>query len=73
MGYWPSKLVGILNLIQLLGYGIIACIIAGQMISAVNGQGLTVAVGCIISALLIAILAISGIKLLYRFERYASP
>lgn len=68
MGYWPSKIVGILNLIQQIGYGILGCIIAGQMISAVNGEGLTVAVGCIIAAVLIATVAIFGIKLVHGFE-----
>ena len=41
---------------------------AGQMISAVNGHGLTIAVGCVVSALLIGLVAAFGIGILYRFE-----
>ena len=71
MGYWPSKIICILNLIQQIGFGIIGCIIAGQMISAVNGGGLTIAVGCIIAAICIGLVATFGIAIVHTFERYA--
>lgn len=71
MGYWPSKLACILNLIMQIGWGIIGCIIAGQMFSAVNGKGLSIAVGCVISALCIGLLATFGIAILHKFERCA--
>ncbi|KAL8695479.1 MAG: hypothetical protein Q9218_000057 [Villophora microphyllina] len=71
MGYWPSKLVCILNLIQQAGYGILGCIISGQIISAVNGGNLTIAVGCVISALCIGLIATFGIAIVHTFERYA--
>ena len=70
MGYWPSKLACILNVIMQVGWGTIGCIIAGQMISAVNGHGLTIAVGCVIGALLIGLIAAFGIGILYRFEKW---
>ena len=57
MGYWPSKLACILNLILQVGWGIIACILVGQMLSAINGAGLSIAVGCFIGALLIGLIA----------------
>lgn len=71
MGYWPSKLACILNLIMQIGWGIIGCIIAGQMFSAVNGGGLSVAVGCIVSAFCIGFIATFGIAIVHTFERYA--
>lgn len=71
MGYWPSKLVSILNLIQQIGFGIIGCIITGQIISAVNGGGLTVAVGCLIAALCTGLIATFGIAIVHAYERYA--
>ena len=71
MGYWPSKLVCILNLIQEIGSGILGCIIAGQFISAVNGGGLTIAVGCIIAAPCIGLVATFGFANFHIFERYA--
>ncbi|KAL9100878.1 MAG: hypothetical protein Q9163_003805 [Psora crenata] len=71
MGYWPSKITCILNIILNVGWGIIASIFAGQVFSAVNGAGLTIAVGCVISALCIGLVATFGIAILHIYERYA--
>ncbi len=71
MGYWPAKLACILNIILQIGWGIIGCIIAGQMFSAVNGGGLSIAVGCVVSALCIGFIATFGIAIVHTFERYA--
>ena len=51
MGYWPAKLACLLNVIMQTGWGIIGCIIAGRMISAVKGGRLTISVCCVIDAL----------------------
>lgn len=46
MGWWPSKLIVILNLIVFLGYSLIGMVIAGQILSAVSSQGsMSVVVG----------------------------
>jgi purine-cytosine permease-like protein len=71
MGYWPSKITCLLNIIQQLGWGIIVSIIAGQMFSAVNGAGLSITVGCVISALCIGLIATFGIAILHTYERCA--
>ncbi|KAL9597049.1 MAG: hypothetical protein Q9179_004406 [Wetmoreana sp. 5 TL-2023] len=54
-----------------LGWGIIGCVITGQIISAVNGAGLTIAVGCIVAALCIGLVATFGIAIVHTYERYA--
>ena len=54
-----------------IGWGIIGCIIAGRMFSAVNGGGLSVAVGCFISALCIGFIATFSIAVVHTFERGA--
>lgn len=71
MGYWPSKIPCILNIVMQTGFGIITCIIAGQMLSAVNGAGLTIALGCVISAICTGLIASFGIKFLHIVERWA--
>lgn len=38
MGWWPSKLVVILNIIILLGYSMIGLVISGQILSAVSSN-----------------------------------
>ena len=40
------------------------------VLSAVNGAGLTIAVGCAISALCIGLVAAFGIAILHTFERF---
>ncbi len=46
MGWWPSKLIVLLNLVVLLGYSLIDCVIAGQILSAVStGGNMSVVVG----------------------------
>jgi purine-cytosine permease-like protein len=69
MGYWPSKIACVCNIVQQVGFGIIGCIITGQMITAVNGGGLSLAVGCVIAALCIGLIAAFGIDYLNKIER----
>ena len=46
MGWWPSKLIVLLNLVVLLGYSLIDCVVAGQILSAVSPNGsMSVVVG----------------------------
>lgn len=45
MGWWPSKIIVLLNLIQMIGYCLIDCVVGGQILSAVSPGGLSVAVG----------------------------
>lgn len=72
VGYWPAKLTCLLNNIMQTGWGIIACIAAGQLISAVNGHGLSIAVGCAIAALCNGALCTFGIATLHIYKRYVS-
>lgn len=46
MGWWPGKLVVVLNIVVLLGYSLIDCVVAGQILSAVSPNGsMSVVVG----------------------------
>ncbi|KAI9644683.1 Vitamin B6 transporter [Ciborinia camelliae] len=58
------------NRTQQVGFGTIGCIITGQMITAVNGGGLSLAVGCIIAALCIGLIATFGIDYVNKIERF---
>ena len=72
MGYWPSKITCVLNVVLQLGWGILGAIVAGQMFSAVNGGHLTIVVGCVIGALCIGLVAGFGIAIIHVYERYVS-
>ncbi|KAF7510757.1 hypothetical protein GJ744_006123 [Endocarpon pusillum] len=54
-----------------VGWAILGCIVAGEMLSAVNGAGLSVAVGCVISAVCIGLIATFGIAIIHTYGRYA--
>ncbi|KAL4763950.1 purine-cytosine permease family protein [Aspergillus foveolatus] len=72
MGWWPSKLIVILNLIQMIGYCLINCVVCGQILSAVSPNGtLSVAVGIVIIAVISWIIATFGIKVFHYYERFA--
>ena len=52
MGYYPSKLCCLLNIVTLLGYGMIDCVIGGQILSAVGDGSISTAVGIVIVAVI---------------------
>ena len=70
MGYWPSKLVAVLNIILMIGYAIIVCIIGGQILSAVSGGSMSIIVGIVITALITWLIATFGMTPFHIYERY---
>ncbi|KAL9049612.1 MAG: hypothetical protein Q9162_007128 [Coniocarpon cinnabarinum] len=72
MGYWPAKLIVVLNLIVLLGYALIDAVVAGQILSAVSPNGgLSVVVGIIIVAVATWAITTFGYRIFHFYERYA--
>lgn len=70
MGYWPAKLISFLNIIIMVGYGVITCIIAGQILSAVSGGSMSIVVGIIITALITWFVAVFGMAIFQTYERF---
>lgn len=70
MGYWPAKLTALLNIILTIGYGVTACIIAGQILSAVSGGSMSIVVGIIITALITWLVTVFGMALFQTYQRY---
>lgn len=58
-------------MVIMLGYGLVDCLIAGQLLSAVANGSMTVIVGTIIAAIISLVVALFGIKLFHTYERYA--
>lgn len=69
MGYWPSRLCVLLNIVIELGYGLIDSLVAGLMLTAVNGHGMSVVTGIVVSSLITWVVATFGIKWFHTFER----
>jgi NCS1 nucleoside transporter family len=71
-GWYPSKLIVLLNIIVLLGYSLLVCIIGGQVLSAVSPNGsMSVIVGIIIVAAITWAVTTFGISVFHYYERYA--
>lgn len=71
MGWFPSKLVVVLNIIVFLGYSLIDCVVAGQILSGVSGNTLSVVVGIIIVAVITWVITTFGYQVFHYYERYA--
>jgi purine-cytosine permease-like protein len=70
MGYWPSKLCALLNIVIMLGYGMIDCLVGGQLLSAVADGRLSVVVGVIIIDLISWLVVVFGMSVFQYYERY---
>jgi purine-cytosine permease-like protein len=53
------------------GYGVLDFIIAGQILSAVSGGGMTIVVGIIVVGLINWVIAVAGMRYFHYYERYA--
>ena len=71
MGYTPSKLCCLLNIVIMVGYGMIDCLIGGQILSAVSGGSMSIVVGIVIVALISWIVAVFGMAVFHHYERWA--
>jgi purine-cytosine permease-like protein len=71
MGWWPSKVVVVLNIVVFLGYGMIDCVVAGQILSAVANGSLSLVVGIIVIAIIAWIITTFGYQIFHYYERWA--
>ncbi|RFU24465.1 hypothetical protein B7463_g11882, partial [Scytalidium lignicola] len=71
MGYWPSKICVILNIVLMVGYCMIDCVIGGQILSAVSGGSMSIVVGIIIVAIISWVIAVFGMSIFHQYERFA--
>ncbi|KAL7626546.1 Vitamin B6 transporter [Parahypoxylon ruwenzoriense] len=71
MGYWPAKLAALFNIAINMGYGLVDCIISGQLLSAVSGGSMSPVVGVVITALITWAVSTFGIKLFHPYQGYA--
>ncbi len=72
MGWYPSKVIVVLNIVVMLGYALIVSIIAGQVLSAVSPNGsMSVVVGIVIVAAITWAVTTFGIAVFHYYERFA--
>ena len=72
MGWYPAKIIVILNIVVLLGYSLLDAVVAGQMLSAVSGtSNLNIVVGIVIVAVITWVITTFGYTVFHMYERYA--
>ncbi|KAG5913077.1 hypothetical protein E4U42_001507 [Claviceps africana] len=71
MGYWPSKILCLLNIILMIGYATIDGIIGGQVLSAVSDGKMTIMVGIIIVSVVGWVVAVFGMAVFHKYEKYS--
>ncbi|KAI9924600.1 hypothetical protein AWENTII_009689 [Aspergillus wentii] len=71
LGYHLSKLCCLLNILTMLGYGMVNCILGGQILFAVSGGQTAVTVGIAVVAILTWCIATFGMPLFHLYSRYA--
>ncbi|KAJ6780056.1 hypothetical protein PWT90_01228 [Aphanocladium album] len=71
MGYWPAKIPCLLNVVLMIGYSTIDAIIAGQVLSAVSGGGMSIAVGVVVISLICWLIVTFGMYPFQVYERFA--
>lgn len=69
MGYYPSKLACLLNIVIMLGYGMVDCVVGGQVLSAVADGRMTVIVGIVIVAVITWVVVLFGMRIFHIYER----
>lgn len=69
MGYWLSKLCAVLQLCGTLGFGLIDVLVCGQILSAVNGEGMTVIVGVVVASVITLFVCVVGMRVFQVYER----
>ena len=69
MGYYPGKLCALLNIVIMLGYGMINAVVGGQILSAVADGRLSIIAGILINCAVTWVVATFGMSMFHFYER----
>ena len=70
-GFWGAKLCSVLNVVVGGGFAVVNVVVTGQMLSAVSDYTMTIAVGCVIVAVISYVVSVFGFALIHTFEKYS--
>lgn len=56
----------------MVGYCTVTCIIGGQILSAVSGDNMTIAVGIVVVTIMVLFVAVVGLRVFHVYERYVT-
>lgn len=70
-GWWPSKVIAALNVVEQIGWSSVGCITGGQALSAVSDGTLGSELGVIIAAVCGFFVSFVGLKAVFTYEKFA--
>ncbi|KAI1365874.1 permease for cytosine/purines, uracil, thiamine, allantoin-domain-containing protein [Xylaria arbuscula] len=70
-GWWPNKIIAVLNIIVQIGWSAVACITGGLALTAVADGHLSLIVGIVILAIVAMLISFVGLRAILVYERYA--
>lgn len=71
MGWYPNKVIALLNSIQNLGWSAVACITGGLALEAVSNGHVSVEVGIVVIAVVSFVVSFVGLRAILVYEKYA--
>lgn len=70
-GWWPAKVLAILNVINQVGWGVVNCISGAAVLSDVGSHGIPMIASIIIVGIIAIVLGLFGYKVLHFYSRYS--
>ncbi|WFD28468.1 hypothetical protein MNAN1_003479 [Malassezia nana] len=70
-GWYPSKLITLVNVVQQVGWSAVGVITGGLALTAVADGNLSVAVGIVVIAAAVLVIGFLGLRVIFLYERYA--
>lgn len=70
-GFYGAKLCSFLNVIIGGGFAVVNVVVVGQILSAVSDYNMTIAVGCVIIAVIGYLVSVFGFAIIHTFEKYS--
>ncbi|KAJ5089877.1 hypothetical protein N7532_008561 [Penicillium argentinense] len=71
LGFYPSSIIALLNVIEQLGWASVNCITGGLALSAVSNGHVSIAVGVVIVACISLLFSFVGLRGVLLYEKYA--
>ena len=71
LGWWPSKIIALLNVIEQLGWSSVGCITGGLALNAVSDGNVSLVVGVVIIAVVGLVFSFIGLRGVFVYEQFA--
>ncbi|KAK9422567.1 putative Purine-cytosine permease fcyB [Seiridium unicorne] len=71
LGWWPSKAMALLNVVEQIGWSSVGSITGGVALSAVSDGKIGSALGVVICAVVGLVISTFGLKVVFQYEKFA--